>query len=319
MTIYALKRCLIGIALLWVTVTLVFIAIHTVPGDPARIVLAGQGSGSEIDPAALAETRARLGLDRPILLQYFSYLLGVVTLDLGSSFRNGTPVLELLAERLPNTLELVGTAVLVALIVGVLIGILAAKPKGALAQFLSTLTSIGVSLPVYVTGTVLVFAFAVSLQILPAGGFVSWSDDPAKHFSLLVLPTIAIAVGLSSVIARVTKSAILETQEHDFVRTAHSLGLAPGRAFRTAVLRNSLVPVVTIVGLELGTLLGSTVIIERVFNWPGLSALLVDAVTNRDYPIVQGVVLLTAALFIIVNIIVDVLYGVLNPRVRQVA
>lgn len=319
MAIHIFKRCLIGIALLWVTVTLVFIAIHTVPGDPARIVLAGQGSGANIDPAALAETRARLGLDQPVLIQYFDYLRGIVTLNLGDSFRTGAPVLQTIGERLPNTLELVGIAVLVSLVVGVLLGILAARAKGFGSQALSVLTSVGVSLPVYVTGTVLVFAFAVTLKMLPAGGFTEWSDDPGKHVALLVLPTIAIAIGLSSVIARVTKSSILETQEQDFVRTARSLGMKPGRAFGTAVLRNSLIPVVTVAGLELGTLLGSTVIVERVFNWPGLSALLVDAVSNRDYPIVQGVVLLTAALFIAVNIIVDVLYGVLNPRVRQSA
>lgn len=314
---FIVKRVLIGIVVLWVTVTIVFIAIHTVPGDPARIVLAGQGGGTDIDPAALAETRARLGLDRPVFLQYGSYLLGLLRFDLGTSYRSDSDVLVQIASRLPNTLELVGAGVLVSLVVGILFGVLAARSRGVADQFLSFLTSLGVSLPVYVTGTLLVFLFAVSLRILPAGGFAEYSDDPARHLSLLVLPTIAIAIGLSSVIARVTKSSLLETRRLDYVRTAKALGMTPMRVYRTAVLRNSMVPVLSVTGLEVGTLLGSTVVIEKVFNWPGLSTLLVDAVSNRDYPVVQGVVLLTAALFITVNIIVDVMYGVLDPKVRQ--
>lgn len=294
-----------------------FFAIHTVPGDPARIVLAGSGSGGNIDPAALEQTRERLGLNEPLFLQYLSFLFGILQLDFGTSFRTGRPVLESILYYLPNTLEIVGFAVLVSLIMGILLGVLSAQSKGVANKLVTVFTSLGVSLPVYVTGTVLVFVFAVTFNIFPSGGYTEFSADPAKHVRLLVLPVIAIAIGLSSVLARISHASIVETKEQDYVRTAKALGLHPVRAFLTAVLRNSLIPVITIAGLELGTLIGSTVVIERVFSWPGLSSLLFDAVSNRDYPLVQGVVMVTAALFIIVNLVVDVVYSFLNPKIRQ--
>lgn len=314
---FVLRRLAIGLGLLYIVVTLVFLAVQTVPGDPALIVLSGSGTTGEISPEALAATRAQLGLDRPLHVQYFDYLAGLFRGDFGTSFENRQPVADLIAARLPNTLELVGIVAVLSIALGIALGSWAARRGPAVNTGVSLLTSLGISAPVYVLGTLLVFVFAVTLRVLPAGGFTTWAADPGRHLQLLVLPVIAISIGLTSVIARVTRSAVAETSEQDWVRTSRALGLSEPVVFRTAVLRNSLTPVATIAALEIGILIGSTVLVERVFSWPGLSTLLIDGVTARDYPVIQGVIIVTAALFILINILVDVVYGVLDPRARQ--
>ena len=317
MFLFILKRLSVGVGLLFIVVTLVFIAVQTVPGDPAMIVLIGSGNTSEITPEALQATREQLGLDQPILVQYVTYLGGLLTGNLGMSFENRQPVTDLIAARLPNTLELIAIVAVVSIAAGIALGAWAAQRRGAVNSGVTFLTSLGISAPVYVLGTVLVFVFAVTLRVLPAGGFTSWADDPVRHLQLLILPVIAVSVGLTAVIARVTRASVNETSQQDWVRTARSWGLQEPVVFRTAVLRNSLTPVATVAALEIGILLGSTVLVERVFSWPGLSTLLVDGVAARDYPVIQGVIIVTAALFIVINILVDVLYGVLDPRARQ--
>lgn len=317
MLTFILKRLAIGLGLLYIVVTLVFVAVQTVPGDPALIVLTGSGNTGEISPEALEATRQQLGLDRPVLVQYADYIGGLFRGDLGISFENRQPVSALIAGRLPNTLELVGIVALLSIAGGIAIGSWSAQRGSAVNTGLSFLTSLGISAPVYVLGTVLVFIFSVTLKWLPAGGFTTWADDPGRHAQLLILPVIAISIGLTSVIARVTRSSVAETTEQDWVRTSRSLGLSERVVFRTAILRNSLTPVATIAALEIGILIGSTVLVERVFSWPGLSTLLIDGVTARDYPVIQGVIIVTAALFIVINIVVDVIYGVLDPRARQ--
>ncbi|MFB7893609.1 ABC transporter permease [Microbacterium sp. NPDC056044] len=314
---FILKRLAVGLGLLYIVVTLVFLAVQTVPGDPALIVLSGTGNSGEISPEALAATREQLGLDRPVIVQYVDYVAGLFRGDLGTSFDNRQPVSDLLAARLPNTLELVGIVSVIAIAAGIAIGSRTARRGTAANTGLSFFTSLGISAPVYVLGTVLVFVFSVTLKWLPAGGFTSWAEDPVRHLQLLILPVTAIAIGLTSVIARVTRSSVAETTEQDWVRTSRALGLSEPVVFRTAVLRNSLTPVATIAALEIGILIGSTVLVERVFSWPGLSTLLVEGVSTRDYPVIQGVIIVTAALFILINIVVDVLYGVLDPRARQ--
>lgn len=313
---YIAKRIVTGVGILLVIVTIVFIAIQTVPGDPALVLLAGNGGAGQVSPEALDALRARLGLDRPVLEQYLSYMGGLLTGDLGTSFQLQRPVTELILGRLPNTLELVAIVAVIATALGVFIGASAARGGRAANTIMSLFTALGISAPVYVIGTVLVYVAAVSLRILPAGGFVQFDQDPGRHIQLLILPTLAIAVGLTSVIARTTRSAVLETADQDWVRTATAIGLSRGQVFRGSVLRNSLTPVATVVGLEIGTLLGATVLVERVFSWPGLSTLLIDGVSTRDYPVIQGVVIVTAGLFVAINILVDVLYTVLDPRAR---
>ena len=313
---YLARRVAAGVGLLFAIVTLVFVAVQTVPGDPALILLSGNGSGGSASPEAVEALRHRLGLDRPVLVQYGDYLLKLVTGDLGTSYQQQRPVTDLILGRLPNTLELVLVVAVLSVAAGVALGAAAARGGRVANAFVSFFTALGISAPVYVVGTVLVFVVAVSFHVLPAGGFTQFAEDPVRHLQLLILPTIAIALGLTSVIARTTRSAVLETIDQDWVRTARSLGLSRDRVFRGSVLRNSLTPVATVVGLEVGALLGSTVLVERVFSWPGLSTLLIDGVNNRDYPVIQGVVIVTAALFILINILVDVLYTVLDPRAR---
>lgn len=313
---FILKRCAIGLVLVWIVLTLIFLALHLVPGDPAALLLSGEGAGAPT-PEALAQVRERLGLNDPFLLQYANYLGGLVQGDLGTSFRDGSPVAGFIGSRLPNTLELVLIAALIAVAVGVPLGALAARRGGAVDTGVSLVTTVGLAVPVYVIGTVLVLVFALNLRWFPAGGFVAFSADPAGHLARVALPAIAISMGITAVLARMTRSSVLETMGQDWVRTARSVGLSRSRVFQGHVMRNSLNPVVTSFGLEVGTLIGSTVLIERVFNWPGLGSLLVDAVLQRDYPIVQGVVIVVSVLFIVINILVDVSYGLLDPRVRQ--
>ncbi|WP_028474898.1 ABC transporter permease [Nocardioides alkalitolerans] len=313
---YVLRRIGVGLGLVLLVLTLIFLALHLVPGDPAMLLLS-QGDGASATPEAVARVRTQLGLDQPLLTQYWHFLSGALTGDLGESFRNRQPVSEAIGERLPRTLELVGLATLVAVVVGVPWGALAARAGGWFDSVTSVLTSIGIALPVFVFGSILILVFSLKLGALPAGGFAEWGEDPNRHAQILVLPAIALAVGFASTIARMTRSAVLEMLHQDWVRTARSMGLSRRAVFRRYVLRNSLNPVVTTVGIGVGTLLGSTVLVERVFNYPGLSSLLVEAVTARDYPVVQGIVITIAVLFVSINIIVDVLYGVLDPRVRR--
>jgi len=314
---FVLKRLGLGIVLLWLVVTVVFLALHAVPGDPAAILLGSEGAGS-VTPEALARVRSQLGLDKPILVQYTDYLLRLVRFDLGTSFRStDVPVLSYISDRLPKTLELVFAAALLAVMVGIPLGALAARIGGLVDTLISSLTTLGISMPVYVIGTIFVLVFSLQWGMFPAGGYATLEANPVGHFQRLVLPAIALSFGIGSVVARMTRSSVLETVAQDWVRTARSQGLPRAQVFRRHVIRNSLTPVVTTLGLEIGTLLGSTVLIERVFTWPGMGSLLIDAVNARDYPVVQGIVIVIAALFILINLIVDLLYGVLDPRARQ--
>lgn len=316
MLFFILKRMAMGVGLVLLVLTLIFSALQLVPGDPA-VLLLSTGDGGAPSPEAVEKLREQLGLDQPLLTQYFSFLSGVFTGDLGESFRTSQPVLEAIGARLPRTLMLVVFATVLSIVIGVAVGAIAARRGGWVDTLVTALSSIGVALPVFVFGAVLILLFSITLKWFPAGGYVDPSKDLLGSIASLTLPAIALAVGFAAQIARMTRSAVLEVQTQDWVRTAKSIGLAPFTVFRRHVLRNSLTPVVTVVGIGFGTLLGSTVLVERVFNYPGLSSLLVDGVTTRDYPVVQGVVIVIALLFIAINIVVDIIYGILDPRVRR--
>lgn len=316
MITFIAKRLAMGAGLVLLVLTLIFSALHFVPGDPA-VLLLSSGDGGAPTSEAVERVREQLGLNQPLLTQYLQFLGGVFTGDLGSSFTTNQPVLESIAARLPRTLLLVGFATVLAIISGVTLGAVAARRGGWVDTLVTTLSSIGVALPVFVFGAVLILIFSLRLGWFPAGGYTEIGENPAEGILTLTLPAVSLAVGFSAQIARMTRSAVLEVQEQDWVRTARSIGLPPFRVFRRHVLRNSLTPVVTVIGVGFGTLLGSTVLVERVFNYPGLSSLLVDGVTTRDYPVVQGIVIVISLTFILINIIVDVIYGVLDPRVRR--
>lgn len=316
MLLFIAKQVAMGLGLVVLVLTLIFSALQLVPGDPA-VLLLSTGDGGAPSPEAVERLREQLGLNQPLLVQYLGFLGGVLTGDLGESFRTAQPVLEAIMSRLPRTLQLVALATLFSLLTGVTLGAVAARRGGWVDTLVTALSSVGVALPVFVFGAVLILFFSIQLGWFPAGGWVDPANDPLGALRSLTLPAVALAAGFGAQIARMTRSAVLEVQGQDWVRTARAIGLAPFTVFRRHVLRNSLTPVVTVVGVGFGTLLGSTVLVERVFNFPGLSSLLVDGVNTRDYPVVQGVVIVIALMFIAINIVVDIIYGILDPRVRQ--
>ncbi|MCU4181536.1 ABC transporter permease [Bosea sp. BH3] len=311
----ARKLC-VAIFLAWLVATIVFLSLHMVPGDPAELLLSTGGTSP--DPYAVAELREKLGLERPLIAQYGSFLAGVLRGDLGNSLVDDYPVLQEIALRLPRTLELIAAGSLLAILVGVPAGVYAALHRGgAFDRAASWVTALLLAVPVFVVGTLLVLLFAQTLRLMPAGGFVAFSQDPAQHMKLLTLPAIAIAKGLAAVLFRMTRAAMLDALAHDYVRTARAKGLAPRRVVFVHVLRNALNPVVTVLGLHMGTLLGGTVLVEYVFNWPGMSTPLLRAVEGRDYPMVVGIVLTISVLFLLINLLVEVVHALLDPRIAH--
>ncbi|MFI5014308.1 MAG: ABC transporter permease [Hyphomicrobiales bacterium] len=313
---FILKRAGIAVLLVWIVASIVFLAIRLVPGDPAELLLS-QG-GVAPDPSAVRELHERLGLDRSLLTQYLVDFRRLAAGDLGNSLQDDSPVLSEIAHRLPRTLELIAAAALFAVLLGIPAGLLAAVRRGGILDRIGRLVSaLWLAVPVFVIGTLLVLVFAQTLRWIPAGGYVPLAQDPIKHLTLLAMPALTIGLGLAASLFRMTRASVLDVSQRDYVRTARAKGVAPGRVLIRHVLRNALMPVVTVLALNLGTLLGGTVLVEYVFNYPGLSGMLVDAVNARDYPEVQGVVLVISVLFVALNLAVDLVYAVLDPRVRH--
>ena len=310
------RRILVAAGLIWIVATVVFLAIHVVPGDPAELLLS-QG-GAAPDPAVVEQLRDQLGLNRPLLEQYLMNLRGAVRGDLGDSLQDGSPVGPEILHRLPRTLELIAAAAVLALAAGLPLGLVAAlRQGGVLDRALSGVAALGLALPVFVLGTLMVLLFAQTLHWESAGGYVPLAQAPGRHFALLAMPAATIAAGLFATVFRMTRASVLDIVWRDHVRTAHAKGLRPAAVLARHVLRNALTPVLTVVSLHLGSLLGGTVLVEYVFNYPGLSGLLVDAVNARDYPEVQGVVLVISVLFVTLNLLTDLFYAVLDPRIRH--
>jgi peptide/nickel transport system permease protein len=313
---YIARRLVTAALLLYVVATVVFFLLFMVPGDPAVMLLSSGGVSPP--PEAVVQLREQMGLNKPVLTQYLSFLNKLAHANLGHSFQDKAPVLQIISDRLPRTLELVGSATVLALLLGIPLGVLAARRSGQWQdRMLRSLTSCALSVPVFVTGTVLVLIFSQFLRWLPAGGYSPLSENPVRHFQALLMPTLAIAFGFTAMVLRMTRSTVLGVMDQDWVRTARAKGLSERRVWRRHIVRNALGPVVTLTGLQIGTLIGGTVLVEYVFNWPGLSGMLVNAVDYRDYPTVQGVVLIVAAIFILINLVVDLIYPVLDPRVRS--
>ncbi len=312
---WLLRRVGICIVLAWAVSLIVFMTLHIVPGDPAELLLATGGVAP--DPVAVRELRIRLGLERPLIEQYLAFLGGLTRGDLGTSLVDEYPVTSEIALRLPRTLELILAGTVIAVILGLPAGTYAALHRGGLFdRIASGAAALLLAGPVFVVGTLLVLLLAQTLKLMPAGGYVPFAQDPAKHLTLLALPAIAIAKGLTAVVFRMTRASVLDVLSRDFVRTARAKGLTPGRVLIRHVVRNSLTPVLTVLGLHMGTLLGGTVLVEYVFNWPGLSTPLLRAVEARDYPMVVGIVLTISGLFLLINLVMDLIYAALDPRVR---
>lgn len=304
---YALGRLLGTLPVLFGVTLLVFAMTWLSPGDPLFALLGDAAQG--VSQQALEELRRQLGLDRPLPLQYLDYLGGLLRGDLGTSIRSGRPVLVEITDRFPATAELALAGLAVALLLGVGLGVLAAVFRRSWLDALAVVVALlGVSVPVFWSGFLLMSLFALDLGWLPASGRGSW-----RH---LVLPALTLGLSASAFIARISRAAVIEALGQDHVRTAHAKGLAPQRVILRHALRNALLPIVTVVGLQLGGLLGGAVLTESVFAWPGLGRMLVEAIGTRDLPLMQGTVLFISLLFILVNLLVDLSYAAINPRIR---
>ena len=285
--------------------TLVFLLIHLVPGDPVEAML---GEGAR--PADRAAMTAALGLDRPLGEQYRLYLARLLRLDLGQSFSFQRPVLDLLAERLPATLTLAGVALVLALSLAIPLGVLAACRRGQPADSVAMgFSLLGGAIPNFWLGPLLILVFSLWLGWTPVSG----REGPAS----LILPAITLGTSLAAILARMVRGSVLEVLGEDYIRTARAKGLAPGAVLWNHALRNAWLPVLTLVGLQLGGLLGGAVITETVFGWPGLGSLLVEAIQSRDYPVVQGAVLLVSLTYVLVNTGTDLVYAWVDPRIRE--
>ena len=308
---YILRRAgQAALVLLGVSV-IVFSLMHLVPGDPVRVSL-----GTRFDQETYDALRARAGLDQPLPVQFTEYLGNALVGDLGVSFRSGQPVTQALLERLPATLSLAGVSLLLALLIAVPLGLVSATRSGKLSDYVATVFSqIGVSIPDFWMAILLILLFTSTLGWLPPSGYVPFTEDPLEWAKHIAMPAITVGVVSGSILTRFVRSAVLESMGQEHVRTATSKGLPDGLVLRRHVLRSALVPIITITGIQLATLLGGVVVVEVIFAWPGLGRLTYDAVEARDYPLMQGAVLMFAAIFLLVNLIVDLLYAALDPRI----
>lgn len=312
---FLLKRLSSAIVTLALATGVVFIAIHLLPGDPVAIML-GDQAGS--DPVAVQRVRAQLGLDLPLGTQFTHWAAALAHGDLGMSLRTGEPVADELARRIPRSLELIGAGLLIAVLFGVPLGVIAARARGRLAGLAASVLAVaGFSAPVFVLGILLVLVFSLGLGWLPSSGFVPFADDPIQHCLSLILPALTIGLNFMGVIARMTRASLADVMGRDYVKLARAKGLSRNKAIFRHALPNALVPVIAIVGIRAGNLLGGTVIIEALFDWPGLSSLLVSAAFARDYPVIQGALLAIFAIFILISLVIDLAQGLVDPRIRR--
>jgi peptide/nickel transport system permease protein len=301
---YTLKRTLQMIPTLFGVLLVVFILVHSVPGDPARMVAGAEASAEDVELV-----RERLGLNEPLYVQFGSYIAGVVKGDFGTSMRSGRPITEEIMTRFPTTFKLTIFSVVILVVVGLFAGIFSATKPNSLRDNATMMFALfGISMPVFWLGLMLILLFSYYIPILPSGG-----NSELKHF---ILPAIALGLSSSAILARLTRSSILEVINQDFVRTARAKGVKEKIVVYKHTLKNALIPIITIIGLEFGSLLGGAVLTETVFSINGLGRFLIQSIQFRDYPAVQGCVLFIAVLFVVVNIIVDLSYGLVDPRVR---
>lgn len=290
----------------------VFALVHLVPGDPVRLAL-----GTRYTPEAYEALRTASGLDRPLPEQFVSYVLHAVTGDFGVSFRNGQPITTTLLQRLPATVSLAVVGLVVALLISLPAGVYSALREGRVSDVIVRVSSqFGVSIPDFWLGMLLISLFSVTLGWLPASGYVALTDDPAGWLRQVALPGLTVGLVAGAIMTRYIRAAVIDVASVGYVRTAVSKGLPRRLVVSRHIVRGALVPVLTIAGIQLATILGGVIVVEVVFAWPGLGRLVYDAVAARDYPLIQGAVLLVAVMFIVVNLIVDVLYAVVDPRIR---
>ena len=309
---YILRRLLQSIPVIFFSTFLVFLVIHLIPGD-AAVVLAGPNATAE----ALTAIRKDMGLDQPLLVQYFVWVGHLLQGDLGRSTLSGQPISKLLQARAPATIELTLTAMLISMLIAVPLGILSATHvRGRLEWLISTIQSLWLAIPNFWAGILAIIIFSLILRWLPPGGRVADGSDLGGSIKSLILPATTLSLYLAAGLSRFIKFNLLEVFFDDFVRTARAKGLSNAAVMYRHALRNAMLPVITILGVQFASLLGGTVIIESVFSWPGVGGLMLDGISNRDYAVVQGGLLLLVLLFIIINLLVDLTYALVDPRIR---
>ena len=327
---YLLGRIIATIPVVVLISLLVFLLIHAAPGDPADLLLSDEASAADI-----ADARRRWGLDQPIYVQYLRFLANIASGDLGTSFKYSDPVIGLIGERLPATIELAIASLLIAVLIGIPLGVWAgAKPNSWADNLGSVFGFFGISMPSFWLGIMLILIVSGYLNWLPSSGRSTYGVGHGSDFyviqSLLtgnmktawdgikyiIMPAIALGTGMMGLVMRVTRSSVLEIMSEDYVRTARAKGLGERTVLWRHVLRNALVPVITVVGLELGTLLSGSIIVETVFAWPGSGSLLIAAIQSRDYPLITGTVLTYTIAFVVINFAIDMLYALIDPRIR---
>ncbi|MFI6739049.1 ABC transporter permease [Nonomuraea sp. NPDC050451] len=298
------KRLLVGVLVMWGAASLIFLIVRVAPGDPATILLGPGASREQVD-----QLTGKLGLDRPVFSQYLGYLGEVARLQFGDSYRFDRPAMSEVFERLPATADLMLASTVIAVSLGLVLGLLAgARPGGAVDRLVTAGTIALQSFPTFWVGIMLILVFALAFRLLPSAG----AGSPAH----LVLPAFTLALPFTAIVARLTRTSVAETMREPYIQTARSKGLTEQQVLLGHALRNSLIPVVTIVGLHMGGLMGGAVVVENVFAWPGLGTLVVDAVSNRDYAVVQAATFLIAGIVMLFNLVADLLYSQLDPRIK---
>jgi ABC-type dipeptide/oligopeptide/nickel transport system permease component len=302
---HLLKRFLLTLPALWLVLTLVFLMIHIVPGDPVEQML-GEGAA----PGAAAQLRHSLGLDQPLGKQYGHYLFGLVRGDLGQSFKFQAPVRQIIFERYPATLQLAFLALLVCAAIAIPAGVLAAHRRGQSSdRLVGVFTLFGLAIPNFALGPLLILLFSIEIGVLPVSG--------RNGIGSYVLPAATLGAALAAILTRMVRGAMLEELSADYIRTARAKGLSTAAVLFRHGLRNALIPIITILGLQFGTLLAGTIVTETIFSWPGIGRLTVQAISARDYPLLQGCILVISLSYVLVNLLTDAIYSVVDPRVRM--
>ena len=310
---YTLRRLGIAVVLIAAVGIIGQLAIHMIPGDPAYVIL---GAETTPEPAVLEKVRQDLGLDRPISMQVLLALWGFVTLDLGKSLQDSRPVWTIVETTFPVSAVLVVSATIFAILFGMALGVIAALRHNRTLDWLATIfATFGMSTPVFVTGTLLIYFFCIYLEWIPASGHVALSDSPMDFLKRLILPTVTVGVAQGAEIARMTRSCMLETLRADYVTTARSKGLAERIVLLKHALRNAIIPVAAMIGVQFGSMFGRTVLVEALFSWPGMMSAMVVGARFHDFPVVRGILVMISAIFILINLITDLAYAVLDPRI----
>ncbi|MCG8355342.1 MAG: ABC transporter permease [Kiloniellales bacterium] len=312
MLAFIVRRLLATIPVMGVVALVVFLMLHLSPGDPATVI-----AGDYASPQDIERIRAKLGLDQPFHIQFGTWLWGLLQGDLGVSIFSDFPVTKLIGQRLEPTLMLALTTLIIAIGVAVPMGVIAAWKAGTwIDRAIMVFAVVGFSVPVFVLGYILIFGFAIELKLFPVQGYKSITEGIGPFLHNIILPSVTLSVIYVALIARITRASVIEVLEEDYIRTARAKGQSEGMVLIAHALRNAAVPIVTIIGIGVALLIGGVVVTESVFNIPGLGRLVVDAILKRDYPIIQGLMLLFSFVYILINLAIDILYTFLDPRIR---